>query len=85
MLRSFANLRRLIHAARVLARHDALVPHEYLSGMPFSIRAARRMLGTREANPKGAAAGVRLARALGLPISSWVKYLRPVPISSAMK
>jgi ubiquinone biosynthesis protein len=64
MLRSVANLRRLIRAARVLAQHDALVPHEYLSGMPFSIRAARWILGTREANFGGAAAGVRLARAL---------------------
>src|SRR5689334_9238948 len=65
MLRAFANIRRLVHAARVLAKHDALVPREYLAGMPFSVRVMRRILGTREApDAEAVAAGVRLARAL---------------------
>jgi ubiquinone biosynthesis protein len=65
MLRALANIRRLTHAARVLAKHDALVPREYLAGMPFSVRVLRRILGTREApDAEAAAAGVRLARAL---------------------
>src|SRR3982751_639241 len=64
MLRTLSNIRRLLHAARVLAQHDALVPREYLAGMPFSVRVMRRVLGTRETNQEGAAAGVRLARAL---------------------
>jgi ubiquinone biosynthesis protein len=65
MLRSLSNIRRLVHAARVLAKHDALVPREYLAGMPLSLRMMRRILGTRETNSDGgAAAGVRLAHAL---------------------
>ncbi|HEY4113681.1 MAG TPA: 2-polyprenylphenol 6-hydroxylase, partial [Rhizomicrobium sp.] len=64
MFSTWSNIRRLIHAARVLARHDALVPHEYAAMMPFSVRLARRVLGTRDANPEQFSAGVRLARAL---------------------
>jgi len=65
MLRTLSNIRRLLHAARVLARHDALVPREYLAGMPLSVRAMRRILGTRDApDTEAVAAGVRLARAL---------------------
>jgi predicted unusual protein kinase regulating ubiquinone biosynthesis (AarF/ABC1/UbiB family) len=64
MLRTLSNIRRLLHAARVLARHDALVPREYLAGMPFSVRVIRRIVGTREANTESTAAGIRLARAL---------------------
>src|SRR5436305_7674050 len=66
MFRALSNIRRLMHAARVLARHDALVPREYLAGAPFSVRVMRRILGTRETSTDGGgvAAGVRLARAL---------------------
>jgi ubiquinone biosynthesis protein len=65
MFRTLINIRRLTHAARVLAKHDALVPREYLAGMPMSVRVMRRILGTREASDAQAvAAGVRLARAL---------------------
>ncbi|HEY1963106.1 MAG TPA: AarF/UbiB family protein, partial [Rhizomicrobium sp.] len=64
MLRTLANIRRLLHAARVLARHDALVPREYLAGIPFSVRVMRRILGTRETGVEDVAAGVRLSRAL---------------------
>jgi ubiquinone biosynthesis protein len=55
---------RLHHAARVLAKHDALVPREYLAGLPLSVRVARRLLGTREREVKIAPPGVRLAAAL---------------------
>src|SRR2546423_6078357 len=65
MLRTISNIRRLVHAARVLARHDALVPRESLAGMPVSVRVMRRLLGTRETpDVQAMAAGVRLARAL---------------------
>jgi ubiquinone biosynthesis protein len=65
VLRTLTNIRRLLHAARVLAKHDALVPREYLAGMPVSVRAARRILGTREVpDIEAVTAGVRLARAL---------------------
>ncbi|MBV8799560.1 MAG: 2-polyprenylphenol 6-hydroxylase [Alphaproteobacteria bacterium] len=65
MLRTLRNTRRLLHAARVLAQHDALVPREYLAGMPFSVRVMRRILGTRDATDTEAlSAGIRLARAL---------------------
>jgi ubiquinone biosynthesis protein len=65
MFRALGNIRRLLHAARVLARHDALVPREYLAGMPLSVRALRRILGTRDApDRETVAAGLRLARAL---------------------
>ncbi len=64
MFRALSNIRRLVHAARVLAAHDALVPHEYLGTMPFSVRVMRRVLGTRETDAEGVAAGVRLSRAL---------------------
>ncbi len=64
MIRTLSNLRRLHHAARVLARHDALVPREHLAAMPFSARVARRLLGTRERDDKTTPPGVRLALAL---------------------
>jgi ubiquinone biosynthesis protein len=60
-----SNTRRLLHAARVLAKHDALVPREYLDRMPASAKLARRLLGSgRKADDPGAAPGVRLAHAL---------------------
>ncbi len=60
----FANIRRLHHAAHVLAKHDALVPREYLASMPLSVRIVRRLLGTRERDDKTIAPGARLAMAL---------------------
>jgi ubiquinone biosynthesis protein len=64
MIRTLSNLRRLHHAARVLARHDALVPREHLAAMPLSLRIARRLLGTRERDDAATTPGVRLALAL---------------------
>ncbi len=61
---TFANLRRLHHAAHVLARHDALVPREYLAAMPLGARIIRRLIGTRERENKTMPPGVRLALAL---------------------
>ncbi|MBV9571645.1 MAG: 2-polyprenylphenol 6-hydroxylase [Alphaproteobacteria bacterium] len=64
MVRTLNNVNRLLHAARVLARHDALVPREYLAGMPLWVGLTRRFFGTRDAKGEGLAAGMRLARAL---------------------
>jgi ubiquinone biosynthesis protein len=61
---TLADIRRLHHAARVLAKHDALVPREYLAAMPLSARLARRLLGTRERDDATIPPGVRLAKAL---------------------
>ncbi|MBI3676061.1 MAG: 2-polyprenylphenol 6-hydroxylase [Proteobacteria bacterium] len=64
MLRSLRDTRRLLHAARVLSRHDALIPHEYLDGLPASLKLLRRLLGARRPSDSSVPAGVRLARAL---------------------
>jgi ubiquinone biosynthesis protein len=63
MIRTLANIRRLHHAAHVLAKHDALVPREYLAAMPLSARIIRRLIGTRERDDKTTPPGVRLALA----------------------
>lgn len=64
MFSTLENIRRLLHAGRVLAQHDALFPSEYISAMPFSLRFARRILGRRRHDVADLAAGVRLSRAL---------------------
>lgn len=64
MFRSISNTRRLLHAARVLAKHDALIPAEYKDALPPSAKLLRRLLGSRESEDKSASPGVRLARAL---------------------
>jgi ubiquinone biosynthesis protein len=61
---TFANIRRLHHAAHTLARHDALVPREYLAAMPLRLRILRRLVGTRERDDKTMPPGARLALAL---------------------
>ncbi|MGN6516766.1 MAG: 2-polyprenylphenol 6-hydroxylase, partial [Rhizomicrobium sp.] len=61
---ALADFWRLHHAARILARHDALVPSEYLSGLPWSLRLARRVFGTREREDPKTPPGARLAKAL---------------------
>jgi ubiquinone biosynthesis protein len=60
----FADARRLWHAARVLARNDALFPREYEALLPPSARLARRVLGSGRAKNDPSPPGVRLARAL---------------------
>src|SRR6185437_11626419 len=59
---AFADYRRLWHAARVLARHDALFPKEYEALLPPSARLSRRLLGSGRNDT--APPGVRRARAL---------------------
>src|SRR5258707_10799049 len=50
--------------ARILAGHDALVPHEYANRAPASLRFFARVLGRAKANEKNLSPGVRLALAL---------------------
>jgi ubiquinone biosynthesis protein len=64
MLSAARNITRLLHIARTLARHDALVPREYLDAMPFSLKVVRVVLGSGRAVDRSLAPGQRLARAL---------------------
>ncbi len=64
MFQRLSDYRRLWHAARVLARNDALFPKEYEALLPPSARLARRLLGSGRAKHDAAPPGVRLARAL---------------------
>jgi ubiquinone biosynthesis protein len=65
MFATLNNIARLLQIARTLARHDALVPHEYADHAPASLRLASRLLG---GGPRAAYAGLtpgeRLAQAL---------------------
>ena len=58
------DLLRLLHIARTLAPHDALVPREYLDAMPPSAKFARFVLGIGPTKDKDLPPGQRLARAL---------------------
>jgi ubiquinone biosynthesis protein len=60
----FGDTFRLWHIARTLARHDALVPREYLDAMPPSLKFARFVLGIGPTKDKDLPPGQRLARAL---------------------
>ncbi|MGD0189250.1 MAG: 2-polyprenylphenol 6-hydroxylase [Rhizomicrobium sp.] len=64
MFESFADIRRLFRAARVLARHDALIPREYAHMVPPTLRVARRLFGRPSRKDLVIPAGERLARAL---------------------
>ena len=64
MIRSLNNVGRLVRAARVLSRHDALLPREYADAMPPALKFARRFLARRPAADGDLAAGARLAHAL---------------------
>jgi ubiquinone biosynthesis protein len=55
---------RLWRIARTLARHDALIPREYLDAMPASLKVARFVLGIGPTKDKDLPPGQRLARAL---------------------
>jgi ubiquinone biosynthesis protein len=55
---------RLLHIARTLARHDALIPREYKDAMPASLKLARAVLGIGPTRDKDLPPGQRLARAL---------------------
>ncbi|MGH6876721.1 MAG: 2-polyprenylphenol 6-hydroxylase [Rhizomicrobium sp.] len=64
MLRSFRDSARLFHAARVLARHDALIPREIARALPPRLRLARTLIGRSRTADRNLAPGVRLALAL---------------------
>jgi len=64
MFRRLSDTRRLWHAARVLARNDALFPKEYESLLPSWARLTRRLLGSGHAKNRSAPPGERLAQAL---------------------
>ena len=57
-----SNFFRLWKVARTLARHDALIPHEYLAAIPAPLKLMRWMLGSRRTG--SGTPGERLARAL---------------------
>jgi len=63
MFQTLSDLRRLLRAARVLARHDALIPSEYDAQLPPSLKVARFFFGGRKRDREGPP-GVRLALAL---------------------
>lgn len=69
---SLADLNRLWHAARVLGKHDALLPREFRDSMPASLKFARWFFGGASAEPMGAP-GVRLALALGSLGPAYIK------------
>jgi ubiquinone biosynthesis protein len=64
MFRVARDTARLFHAARVLARHDALIPREFATNVPPQPRLLRALLGRPRAAESGVPAGVRLALAL---------------------
>ena len=64
MFRSFRDTKRLLHAARVLARNDALVPREYAERAPFPLKIAQFFFGGPRKADINVPPGVRLALAL---------------------
>ena len=64
MLRGFRDIARLYHAARILARHDALIPHEVAAKMPGQLKLARALLGGGKRAETSLSPGARLAGAL---------------------
>src|SRR5438105_4998437 len=64
MLRGFRDIARLYHAARVLARHDALIPRELATRMPAQLKLARARLGGGKLAEGSLSPGARLAGAL---------------------
>src|SRR5580692_2764097 len=50
MFQTLSDLRRLLRAARVLARYDALIPREYDTQLPASLKVARFFFGGRKAD-----------------------------------
>ncbi|MEM9810778.1 MAG: 2-polyprenylphenol 6-hydroxylase [Pseudomonadota bacterium] len=73
MLTAFTDFLRLIKIAWVLARHDALIPHEFAPMVPGSVRLVGKImrLGTRT---KGQRPGERLAKALAGLGPAYVKF-----------
>ena len=73
MLRTLGHIRRLMRAAWVLSRHDALIPAEFADMMPRSARILGRLsrIGARS---RGLRPGQRLARALAGQGPAYVKF-----------
>jgi ubiquinone biosynthesis protein len=63
MLQAFTNINRLLRAGRILAQHDALIPHEYKAHVPASLRAGAWVLFGGAKYDAGLAPGERLANA----------------------
>ncbi|HKD22172.1 MAG TPA: 2-polyprenylphenol 6-hydroxylase [Rhizomicrobium sp.] len=63
MFETISDFRRLFHAARVLAKHDALIPREYDAQLPSSAKFVRFFFGGGRRDREGSP-GARLARAL---------------------
>ena len=64
MFRTLKKTGRLLRMARILAAHDALVPHEYADRAPRSLRVLARLLGGSRKSGKNLPPGKRLALAL---------------------
>ena len=64
MFETLSDFRRLLRAARVLARHDALIPREYDAQLPSSLKVARFFFGGGRKADREGPPGVRLALAL---------------------
>jgi ubiquinone biosynthesis protein len=64
MFRILINIGRLLRMARILAAHDALVPHEYARRAPASLRLFVRLFGRPKPAEKVLLPGERLALAL---------------------
>lgn len=64
MLRSLRDAARLLHAARVLSRHDALIPREFAHRIPPALKLLRTVLGSGRRIDRNSLPGQRLARAL---------------------
>jgi ubiquinone biosynthesis protein len=64
MLRALRNTARLAYAARVLGRHDALIPREAAERVPPGLRFVRALVGRGKVVDAELPPGERLARAL---------------------
>jgi len=64
MAGTLRNIGRLFHAARILARHDALIPREYTDKAPPALKFARIFFGRARTEDTASSAGTRLALAL---------------------
>jgi ubiquinone biosynthesis protein len=64
MFRTLKNIGRLLFMARMLARHDALLPREYRDRAPFSLRLVARLLGRGGRADAHLPPGQRLAKAM---------------------
>jgi len=64
VFRTLIKVGTLLRMARILAGHDALVPHEYAARAPASLRFFARLLGRAKGNEKSLSPGARVALAL---------------------